>query len=222
MKLSCRSVIIAVVLMMFTSSVCMADGISAYSVPPDGAKSYKWIVDSTTTSTTNRGSSYSLFYVGEPAGKNGETDSCSITVGGSIQVGGTFEVNKNKVAKSFGLTIGASVEVSASKTSAPLAKGEYIKAYYRLNWKQWTVKQGKHCYVTRYSFDSNGNPTGIKLVDEGVVARATGYLYRPIMPQIKLEYHKGSSARAMSVPYKTEEYVWNGKEYVLSDIKLHG
>lgn len=65
MKLSCRSVIIAVVLMMFTSSVCMADGISAYSVPPDGAKSYKWIVDSTTTSTTNRGSSYSLFYVGE-------------------------------------------------------------------------------------------------------------------------------------------------------------
>lgn len=136
--------------------------------------------------------------------------------------GGTFEVNKNKVAKSFGLTIGASVEVSASKTSAPLAKGEYIKAYYRLNWKQWTVKQGKHCYVTRYSFDSNGNPTGIKLVDEGVVARATGYLYRPIMPQIKLEYHKGSSARAMSVPYKTEEYVWNGKEYVLSDIKLHG
>ncbi len=166
-----------------------ASGIDTRSTPVDGQVDYRWQVKSTVqTGTTSRGNGDVLFYVGAPAERDGETDTCGISVTCSVDVGGTWQVNKNNVAKSLGVTIGGSITLNASKTSASLRKGEYVQAYYRKTWSIYTVTQEHIKHTTHYTYDEQGNPTGIYSTDE-VIGTAIGYIYKPIMPQITLRYY---------------------------------
>lgn len=197
---------------------------SPYSTPHDGQVDYRWRVASKSPSgTTTRGTSSVLFYVGSPASRDGETDTCGTSASYNVEVSGTFQISAKSVASSLGLTIGKSYSFNASKTSAPLKKGEYVKAYYTKNWQRYTIKQERIKHTTWYSYDDNGNPTGIHSKDE-VVGTAKGYIYKPIMPKITLKYYKSNSKSAprgsTSAPYKTETYEWNGNSYVITQTQF--
>lgn len=190
------------------------------STPYDGQVDYYWRVASkSATGTTSRGTGRVFFYEGAPATRTGETDTCGTSVSYSVEASGSFEISAGTVASSLGLSIGQSFTFEVSRTSAALEKGEYIKAYYTKNWQTYTIKQERVKHTTWYSYDEDGNPTGIHSTDE-VVKTITGYIYKPLMPKITLEYYGGSarsaSARSGSTPYKTEVYEWNGSSYVIT------
>ncbi len=223
MTKKCLSFLLLMVLIISLSTAYGSE-ISPYSTPYDGQVDYSWRVASkNATGSTSRGHKRVLFYEGAPATRAGETDTCGTSVSYNVEASGTFEVSKNKVAASLGLSIGKSYQFEASKTSASLEKGEYVKAYYTKTWQQYTIKQEYIKHTTWYSFDENGNPTGIHSSDE-VVKTATGYIYKPLLPKITLEYYKASTSRmtggAVS-PTRTEVYEWNGGKYVLTDSYSH-
>ena len=213
MKSMWKIVCMTLVLLLFTATAMADTRSETRSTPLPGEVSYAWREASRVESTTNRGSTYSIFYIGEVAGRDGETDSCTITASANVEVAGVFNIPRNKVLSEIGVTLGASIGVEATKTSAPLKIGEYIIASWRMNWKQWKVNQERIKFTAVYTFDDNGNPTGIHL-DEEVVDTAVGYVYKPIMPQIRLQYYSS----LLKGLVRTEFYTYSENGYVLEKV----
>ena len=175
---------------LFAHSICFADAIDIQSTPADGTVIYKWRLESVSkTGTTTRGDSKHLFYVGYPAEHDGEQDVSATSVSFAVTKSGTFQFPIVKIKAMAGITvsIGSDMTLAVERSSRPLKKGEYIEAYYTRNWERWTAKQVKEKATTRYTFDSNGNPTGI-YTDVEVVETVYGYLYKPILPKVTLIY----------------------------------
>lgn len=210
MKNIWKIVCMTLVFMMLTATAMADTQSDMRSTPLPGEVTYTWREASRVESTTNRGSTYSVFYTGEAAERDGETDTCSITASGNVEVSGVFNISRSKVLSDIGVTLGASISVEASKTSSPLQVGEYVVASWRMNWKQWKVNQERIKATTVYTFDDDGNPTGIQLKEE-VVDTAVGYVYKPIMPQIRLQYYSKSTKGLV----RTEFYTYSENGYVL-------
>lgn len=208
-----RKVICIIMMLIVISTTALADMQNdVRSTPLPGEVTYTWREASRIETTSNRGSTYKVFYTGEVAERDGETDTCSITASGNVEATGVFNISKSKVLSEIGVTLGASISVEASKTSAPLKKGEFVVASWRMNWKQWKINQERVKLTAVYTFDGDGNPTGIRL-DEEVVDTAVGYVYKPIMPQIRLQYYSNSTKNLV----RTEYYTFSGNEYVLEN-----
>ena len=93
--------------------------------------------------------SWTHFYTGDPAKRDGEYDTASHSVSYSSTFSGAFGGNiKSKIQIEFGISFSKSEEFAISKNSAPLKKGEYIKAYWIKNFDSYDVTQKdlKHIY----------------------------------------------------------------------------
>ncbi len=45
-----------------------------------------------------------------------------------------------------------------------------------------------------YGFDENGQPNGHTWLEEEVIDTAVGYIYEPLLPQIRIEYYEATRA----------------------------
>lgn len=119
---------------------------------------------------------------------------------------------KKAVEAQLGLSIGHSESFGISKNSAPLKKGEYVKAYYARTYSVSKVVEGQ-------VFGSSTFP----ITDKS--PRRTRYVYRAIQPQVKLEYfhHYGNSSindftvNENRKPYKIECYNCVNGIYILTE-----
>lgn len=114
-----------------------------------------------------------LFYTGTPADKEGVVDTAKIDVPYTNSYTGTIPKSlAKKIQNELGYHFGESPDAwFAAKTSAPLQKGEYIKAFYRKNYEITEV----------YLNDASGSTK---------IATAK----KALLPQIKLVYSSQQNA----------------------------
>lgn len=115
------------------------------------------------------------FYTGSPATIDGEKDvaSCNLII--RRELTGNLKVTYKQLEGVLGYVAKSDEEFSVSKISAPLKKGQYIKAYYMKNYT-------KHKVTQRQYLKTNGQTYATKNY-------AYVYSYKPLMPMIRLEYH---------------------------------
>lgn len=213
------SIFLATCLVLMTPSIAFASEAGVMG----GDIGYEWKERSRSSTTTHRGYGWSLCDPGSPATEAGETSTVTGAVSISASVGGTFKVPRNAILESLDVTLGVTFELSKSQTSRPLQKGEYVMGYVRPTWQQWTIYQDYYCYdTTVVGYDENGN--AILETETSIVDTATAYVYKPILPQIKLEYHMSgiseNSIRTMNTqePHRVEIYGWKDGEYQLLEV----
>ena len=158
------------------------------------------------------------FATSSKATRDGETDTVSNTVEYSHTFSGSFGGNIKKLVEAqLGYTFGKSVSWSISKTSAPLKKGEYVKAYYIKNYSVSNIKQTDTMRTT--GFEQIG---GGQYVPVDRVTTAISYVdaKKALLPKIKLEYWKDNkllrSFNSGSVLEKTEYYEYIDGAYCLA------
>lgn len=155
-----------------------------------------------------------LIYTGAPATRDGEYDTISHEVSYSTTVSASLGYGiKDAVEAQLGVDIGASESFGISKNSAPLKKGEYVKAYYAR-----TYSVSKVLVYVLY-----GSPTNDIT---SITPIRTRYVYRALQPQVKLEYYHHYSSSSInsltannenSKPYKTECYNYVNGKYILNE-----
>ncbi|WP_427338203.1 hypothetical protein [Caloranaerobacter sp. DY30410] len=178
-------------------------------ITPDSRHSegYTWRIKSIIKNIkTETKGNWNLIYEGNPAQRNGETDTISYSTTYSHTYTGSFAFTllKRQVEFALGYSFGKSESFSGAKTSAPLKKNEYIKAYIKRNYRVSKVIQEELYYNTKNR--PIYKPTGkTKIV----------YCYEAILPKIKITYHMAPNTRSqyklynsslISHPYREEYY----------------
>lgn len=102
-----------------------------------------------------------------------------------------INANEKQLEAVLGFNTTNTDSFSISKTSASLAKGEYIKAYYMKNYNRYKVTQRQ--YITTNGLTS---PTS---------NYAYAYADKPLLPKVKINYYKSTKSGQETV-YKTEIY----------------
>lgn len=161
--------------------------------------------------------SWKLIYNGDPATRNGEEDNISYAVSYTNTFTGTIGGGlKGKIEASLGYSFGHSEEFSVQKKSAPLSKGEYVKAYYIKNYEVTSIIQ---THITHtYGFELGACGTYNKVDRWQEVPAPTLEAKRAILPKIKLEYFEDSKARSLnptSTLLYTEYYEYVAGQYQL-------
>lgn len=150
-------------------------------------------------------------YTGSPAVRAGETDSVSISIELTHTYSGSFGVNiKDKVQLELGYSYGDAVSFTAQKTSSALAKGEYVKAYYKKNYEVTTVKQVES--INAYGWEQESPGGAYAPVDRWEYKTSYVFSKRAILPLIKLEYYTGVRS---TEPTSVEVYQYMDGDYQL-------
>ncbi|WP_343342374.1 hypothetical protein [Terrisporobacter petrolearius] len=154
------------------------DDATTYAKPATG---FTWRIKSIKKDdhTSTKNNKWVLQYEGEPARRNGEYDAIQISTSYSHTYSGGFVLPalKSQAQSSLGYSYGTSKSFSATKNSASLKKGEYVRGYYKKNYSVSLVNQEELYFNT--SAKPIYKPTGkTKQVKS----------YRAILPKIKLEY----------------------------------
>ena len=141
-------------------------------------------------------------YTGYPAQGTGEVDSLSFSTSSNHNLTGTINVSNSLVSAELGYTIGVEQTFTSQKSSRPLKKGEYVKAFYKKAFSRTTLKQQKYYYELGTSYPQN--------------QYATGYSDRAIHPMIKLEYYssKRSSPEVQYFEFESGNYIEVSEEEV--------
>jgi len=181
-----------------------------------------WLVESKQYSGgTNNGSTYKRFYIGSPAQRDGETDSCSITQEYSGSISGTLNVSISAIEASVGFSVNRAVSFTVSKTSAALKKGQHIEAAWRKYFDKYKVVQKLLRVGYAMDFDDKHQPISNRYNKTQIMKRATVYVNKPLMPQIQLTYYSSTSAKILSTtPYQrplVETYTYINGAYQLTD-----
>ena len=144
-----------------------------------------------------------------PATRDGETVSAGSSVTYSHTYSGSLQAQlAEKIQLQLGYSFGIDKTFQAYKTSAPLKKGEYCKAYYKKKYNVTKVTQVK--YVHTYGYQTiNGVSRPVDTLD------STDYVLtckEAIAPDIRLAYYKARTTRNSNeedilVAEETYEYV---------------
>lgn len=113
-----------------------------------------WDVESYTYTGTSYGAYKRLTVLG-PADADGESFSVSQSIGASISISGQVNVGVGKLTGALGFDVGASVDVSITKNSRELSKGEKIQVDYRFMYHNYDVTQKgelHYDHTTKYSY----------------------------------------------------------------------
>lgn len=223
------SSLLIVLTILLGSTPCFAQSLT--STTPDGGIGTKailvpkressWSFTILSTSTESSGS-WTLLYVGEPAKRDNETDTISKSIGYSHTYSGALAAPIAKdIQLQLGYSFGKEESFSVSKTSAPLAKGEYVKAYYLKNYEVKYIRQNETIHVYGWETTPGGGSRYVDYYEPG----DTKYMYakRAIMPKLTLEYYstnnlaaKNCSEEAQSQePILVEIYEYIDGEYTL-------
>lgn len=136
---------------------------------------YTWkAVGSHKVGTETRGG-WIHFYTGAPATKDGEKDVASCNVLINKELTGNLKVTYKQLESILGYSVEKKESFSISKVSAPLKKGQYVKAYYMKNYTKHKVTQRQYLTTNGQTYATSNY--------------AYVYSYKPLMPQIRLEYH---------------------------------
>ena len=180
---------------------------------------------------SSNGEIFRLLYSGAPAGKDGEIDSFTVTksYGGSIS--GSAQISRKDIQLILGINVETSIAFTISKTSAPLAAGEYIMAYWQKNYDKNKFTRDQTTRGMAVDFDDNGNPISGEYYTE-VTETLTTYAYEPIMPKIQLIYYQPTSTNTQSSSYsfdntqqyrkyRVEEYTYIDGSYVCTKTTVY-
>ncbi|WP_313530521.1 hypothetical protein [Anaerotignum sp.] len=133
--------------------------------------------------------SWKHFYTGDPTQRDGEYDTASHSVSYGHTYSGSFGGNIKKLIQvEFGISFSKNEEFGISKNSAPLKKGEYIKAYWKKSFNSYDVKQTDHQHT--FGFEQQGSGGPYVKVDryKDVVSHVT--VDKALQPKIRIEYWK--------------------------------
>ena len=167
-------------------SACYAEGPGPLRVQP-GDSGTTWRIKSVSTSYTNNGSSWETKYYGYPSSEEGEVDSFAFEQSYNASISGTFGVSKRSIEASIGFSAGQSYSYSISRSSRPLHVGEFVVAQTRKYYQKYTIYQECVRGEVKVSFNENGTPN--LYMEYTVVDTAVAYAYKPLMPQIRLQYY---------------------------------
>lgn len=218
-----RTTAFLLLLSSFLTIIPSADGIAAEINPSAAIKGssivtpassfyYYWKVKSSSFYSTISKGSKQLFYVGDPATRNGEVDTLSYTVSYSNDVSGQVNVGSQAISIAVGFTIGKQESFGISKSSAPLNVGEYVKGYYTKKYSRYKVIQEEWAYD--YGLEYSVGTT------------ATAWADKAILPSITLEYYNSgrsgiSSKNINDMPFKTEVYEYIDGSYIKVSEDIH-
>lgn len=171
---------------------------------------HSWSFDTVGTYEETSGG-WVKFYTGHPAARDGEYDTVSHSISYSHTFSGTIGGDlKGKIQAQLGYSFGKTQEFGIAKNSAPLKKGEYVRAYYTKNFDVTKIRQTDLKRTTGYEL-AGGQYHPVDRI-ETIVSYV--YAKKAIQPKIKLEYWKdGKKVRTASDrPFRTEYYeLVNGK-----------
>lgn len=166
--------------------------------------------------TENTKGSWTHCYTGNPAVRDGEYDTVSHSVSYTSTYSGTFGGSiKSSIQAEFGISFSKGEEFSISKNSAPLKKGEYIKAYWIKNFDSYDVKQTDYQHTYGFEQQYPGGPYVKVDRYNSVVSHVT--VDKAIQPKLKIEYWKdGKKVRSAGTEdslERTEYYEWTNGAY---------
>ena len=115
------------------------------------------------------------FYTGSPATKDGEKDIVSSNITIDKELTGNLKVTYKQLESILGYSVQKKETFSVSRVSASLKKGQYVKAYYMKNYTKHKVTQRQYLTTNGQTFPTKNY--------------AYVYSLKPLMPQIRLEYH---------------------------------
>ena len=161
-----------------------------------------------------------LGYTGHPAAKTGEYDSASFGVSYSNScTGGLNATLTDVIEASLQYTFGKTESWTATKNSAPLNKGDYVKAYWMKTYDVTNITQIETVHHLGWQ--------GSTPVDYYTQNMNTLYAKHAILPKLRMEYYNKNGMYASSAvapdktetsstttPYKTETYTWINGQYV--------
>lgn len=142
---------------------------------------YFWQISDTIGMGTITKGNWVLRYSGYPATADGEVDTIGFSVSYNHELSGTVNVPIGAIEAEIGLgyAVGDSVEWQVSKSSRPLKRGEYVKAYSINAYDRTKVVQRKmHAFPV----------CQVEGTDDYVYA----YADMALMPQLKFEYWNSS------------------------------
>ena len=178
---------------------------------------HSWDYDVGTPTEKAKGS-WTHFYTGDPAKRDGEYDTAQHSVSYAHTYSGSFGGDIKKLVQiELGISFTKSEEFSISKNSAPLKKGEYIKAYWIKNYDVYKVKQTDHQHTYGFEQQYPGGP--YEEVDRYVNVVSYVDISKALQPKIRIEYWKdGTKLRSIDandMPERVEYYEYVGGEYLL-------
>ncbi len=177
--------------------------------------SYDYVLGKPTEKTDTK---WTHFYTGDPAQREGEVDSAqhSVSYGHSI-TGGIVGTIKQKIQVELSISLNKSETFGISKNSAPLKKGEYIKAFWARNYEIYDVKQTDHQHI--YGFEQQGYGGPYVKVDRYKDVVTKGTVKKALQPKLRIEYWKNNkkvrSAGTADVLDRIEYYELVNGEYQL-------
>lgn len=153
--------------------------------------------------------SWELCFVGEPAKRDGETQTASASLSVDASLGGSVKVPVKVIEANIDFSIGGSYSVGGYTTSSPLNKGDYIKGYARPVANVDKLIQRKYIHMDGQNIKTN--------------TTATAYAYKPTAVNVDIEYFSSSKTRSEATPYKVEHYIFdmetNKTELIKTDYK---
>lgn len=174
-----RKMIRVVSAMMAMLMLCTGvTAFAAYEEPaqPQDNGYYVWEVESVTDMGECYRGSKQLFAVSGEATRYGELFSVEYSETLEVEFSGTIEVSNLNLSAALGFSVTQGFSLSESITSAPLEEGQYVKAYYRPMAIKYKVVQKEYYVLHQEHMGSSGRTV-------------TGYVYKPILPELSLEYY---------------------------------
>jgi len=136
---------------------------------------------------------FELCYVGEPADRDGMTQTAIASLSVDASVGGSIKVPISVIEANINFSIGTSYTAGGSTTSDPLSIGEYIKGYARPIANVTKLVQRKYIHM-----DGQDYPTS---------TTANAYTYKPTAVNIDVEYFSSSKSGTTTEPYRVESFI---------------
>lgn len=131
-------------------------------------------------------------YTGNPAARDGEYDTISHSVSYSATFSGSFMGDiKSRIQVEFGISFSKSTGFEISKNSAPLKKGEYIKAYWIRSYDSYDVTQKDTKHIYGWEQEYNFGP--YVPVDRYETVESHVTVEKPLQPKLKIEYWKNGA-----------------------------
>lgn len=162
------------------------DTISPYYLGTQTTHNYSYTYGTPTSMTKGN---WTCIYTGEPAARDGEYDTVSHSVSYGATFSGSFMGNiKDKIQVEFGISFSKSTEFGISKNSAPLKKGEYIKAYWIKSYDSYDVTQKDLKHI--YGWELQGSGGTYVPVDRYETETSHVTVNKPLQPKLKIEYWK--------------------------------
>lgn len=168
---------------MLTSMLLLPNPIRAESSKGPILPTYEWRINNIQKNvyTSSNNHDYVFLYESLPVVRDGETVSVSATKGYSHTYSGSMSYTiKKAVQAQLGYSYGTNVSFSVSKTTPPLKKGDYIRAYWRKNYSVSAV------YLDYIKYNPYTNEETVEKTSHVVSLEA-------ISPQLKLEYYSNNS-----------------------------